>query len=124
MQTLDIGTVVYDMWTRQLVTVVAGAQAEGYVTVLMNDGPKEIVAAIQRKYLEGLTYDQQLISEGKCPELVMYRMEDGWQDGRCLADIVPGGYACEGHTAEIDAWHSMSEEERQADEYNREMYER
>lgn len=69
-----------------------------------------------------MTYDQELISKGKCPELVMYQTEDGPVDGRCLAPIVPGGYACEGHTAEIEAWRAMSEEERAADEYNREMY--
>jgi hypothetical protein len=63
-----------------------------------------------------MTYDEQLISEGKCPELVWHQTEDGPVDGRCLAPIVPGGYACEGHTEAIKAW------QRAADKYNREMY--
>jgi hypothetical protein len=68
------------------------------------------------------TYDEQLIDEGVCPELVPVFSEDfGWGDGRCLAPIVPGGFACPGHTAEIEAWRGMSEAERAADEYARDM---
>jgi hypothetical protein len=69
-----------------------------------------------------MTYDEQLIAEGKCPELVPVRSEDfGWGDGRCLAPVVPGGYACEGHTAEIEAWQALSEEERAYREYQMDM---
>lgn len=62
--------------------------------------------------MENMTYDQQLISEGLCPELIMYRDEDGMHDGRCMLPIVKDGYACEGHTAQIEAWQSQTEEER------------
>jgi len=59
-----------------------------------------------------MTYDEQLIQEGVCPEIVPIVTEDGPSDGRCLAPIVPDGYACEGHTAAIESWRSMSEPER------------
>lgn len=69
-----------------------------------------------------MTYDEQLIAEGACPELVPVFSEDfGWGDGRCLAPVVPGGYACQGHTAEVEAWRGMSEAERAAEEYARDM---
>lgn len=69
-----------------------------------------------------MTYDEQLIAEGVCPELVPVLSEDfGWGDGRCLAPVVPGGFACPGHTAEIEAWRGMSEPERAAAEYALEM---
>lgn len=68
-----------------------------------------------------MTYDEQLINEGLCPELVWHYTEDGKVDGRCLAPIVPGGYACEGHTAEIEDWHSMTEPEKAAIEYALDM---
>jgi hypothetical protein len=72
--------------------------------------------------MPGMTYDEQLIAEGKCPELVPVRSEDfGWGDGRCLAPIVPGGYACPGHTSAIEAWQAMSEPERAAAEYAADM---
>lgn len=59
------------------------------------------------------TYDEELIAGGQCPELVPVFSDDfGWGDGRCLADIVPGGFACPGHTEAIEAWRGMSEEER------------
>lgn len=58
------------------------------------------------------TYDQQLIAEGVCPEIVPVVTEDGPSDGRCLAPVVADGYACEGHTAEIESWRDMSEAER------------
>jgi hypothetical protein len=69
-----------------------------------------------------MTYDEQLIAEGSCPELVPVRDEDfGWVDGRCLAPIVPGGFACPAHTEQIESWRGMSEAERAADEYARDM---
>lgn len=69
-----------------------------------------------------MTYDQELIAEGVCPELVPVRDEDsGWVDGRCLAPIVPAGFACPGHTAEIESWRGMSEPERAAAEYAADM---
>ncbi len=58
------------------------------------------------------TYDQQLIAEGLCPEIVPVMTEDGTSDGRCLTPVVPGGYACPGHTAVIEEWRAMSERER------------
>lgn len=51
---LDIGMAAWDRWTRQLVTVVAGAQAEGYVTIAFDGGP---VAAIRREHLTGYAAD-------------------------------------------------------------------
>lgn len=70
-----------------------------------------------------MTYDEQLIREGKCPELVpVYSDDFPPSDGRCLQPIVPGGYACEGHTAEIESWRNMTEEQRAYDEYIRDMY--
>lgn len=69
-----------------------------------------------------MTYDEQLIAEGSCPELVAVFSEDfGWGDGRCLAPIEPGGFACPGHTAEIEAWRAMPEAERAAAERAAEM---
>jgi hypothetical protein len=69
-----------------------------------------------------MTYDEQLITEGKCPELVPVRDEDfGWTDGRCLAPVTPGGYACPRHTDAIEAWRAMSEPERAAAEYAADM---
>jgi len=60
-----------------------------------------------------MSYDEQLIAAGKCPELVpVYSDDSPPGDGRCLADIVPGGYACPGHTAAIEAWRDLSEPER------------
>lgn len=60
----------------------------------------------------GMTYDEQLIQEGVCPEIVPVWTEDGPSDGRCLAPVVPGGYACQPHTEAIEAWRAMSEAER------------
>ena len=68
-----------------------------------------------------MSYDQELIESGKCPELVPIRTEDGMSDGRCMADIIPGGYACEGHTAEIESWRSLTEAERAYQEYQMDM---
>jgi hypothetical protein len=58
------------------------------------------------------TYDEELIEAGQCPEIVPVMTEDGPSDGRCLADIVPGGFACPPHTEAIEAWRAMSEPER------------
>jgi hypothetical protein len=60
----------------------------------------------------GITYDEQLIQEGSCPEIVPVLTEDGPSDGRCLAPIVPGGFACPPHTEAIESWRAMSERER------------
>lgn len=69
-----------------------------------------------------MTYDEQLIEEGKCPELVAVYSEDfPPSDGRCLAPIVPGGYACPGHTEEIESYRRMSDEEWAAQEYAMDM---
>jgi hypothetical protein len=69
-----------------------------------------------------MTYDQELIANGECPELVPVFSEDfGWGDGRCLAPVEPGGYACPGHTEAIEAWRGKSEAERAADEYALDM---
>lgn len=70
-----------------------------------------------------MTYDEELIANGQCPELVMRSSEFGPIDGRCLLPIVPGGYACAGHTEEIEAWHNMSEAERAYQEYMLDMME-
>lgn len=66
-----------------------------------------------------MSYDQVLIERGECPELVWIYTEDGLVDGRCRAPIVPGGFACEGHTAEMEQWRAMSEPERAAWEKRR-----
>lgn len=69
-----------------------------------------------------MTYDEQLIEQGKCPELVPVYSEDfPPTDGRCGLPVVPGGYACEGHTAQIEAWRGQTEEERAAQEYAMDM---
>lgn len=60
-----------------------------------------------------MSYDQELIDDGLCPEIVPIVTEDGPSDGRCLAPIVPGGYACPGHTEAIESWREMSEPERE-----------
>jgi hypothetical protein len=60
----------------------------------------------------GISYDEQLIAEGACPEIVPRWTEDGPSDGRCLAPVVPGGYACQPHTEAINSWREMSEAER------------
>lgn len=59
-----------------------------------------------------MAYEEELIREGHCPEIVPIVTEDGPSDGRCFKNIVPGGYACEGHTAMIEEWREMSEPER------------
>lgn len=69
------------------------------------------------------TYDAELIRQGKCPELVPVYSEDfPPSDGRCLAPIVPGGYACPGHTEEIEAYLAKPLEERWAEDAQADMY--
>jgi hypothetical protein len=69
-----------------------------------------------------MTYDEQLIAEGQCPELVPVYSEDfPPTDGRCLAPIVPApdgspGFACEGHTPEIWAYINTPLEQRWAED--------
>jgi hypothetical protein len=62
-----------------------------------------------------VSYEAELIESRQCPEIVLVPTEDGPVDGRCLAPIEdPDGFACPGHTAEIEAWAEMSEPERAA----------
>lgn len=73
-------------------------------------------------------YEQELLAEGKCPELVWVSTEDGPETGRCMAPIVeitvPAdprygdagpevvAFACEGHSQEYLGWRAMSEVEK------------
>lgn len=60
-----------------------------------------------------ISYEQELIQEGKCPSLVWVHTEDGIVDGRCMLPITDTEVgACEGHAEEIRSWHSMSEIEK------------
>lgn len=60
-----------------------------------------------------MSYEQQLIEDGLCPEIVPVMTEDGPATGRCKAPIVDHDVAaCEGHAAEIRAWRAMSEFEK------------
>jgi len=68
-----------------------------------------------------VSYDQQLVAEGLCPELVWIWTEDGKVDGRCMLPIVQGGFACEGHQEEILQWRRMSEAEKCAWEWQRSL---
>jgi hypothetical protein len=77
-----------------------------------------------------MSYDAELIREGKCPEIVPILTEDGPATGRCLAPIVTvtvppdsrygeteatrAAFACEGHSEEILGWRAMPEFERLA----------
>lgn len=47
-----------------------------------------------------------------CGEIVEIWTEDGRMSGRCGTPVEPDGFACPGHTAEINAWRNMSEAER------------
>jgi hypothetical protein len=76
------------------------------VTVATETGP---IPAARPK-----SYDEQLIEAGQCPELVWYDTEDGRVDGRCLAPITEGGFACPGHTAQIEEWRGQTEAEKLA----------
>lgn len=73
-------------------------------------------------------YEQELIAEGLCPELVWVQTEDGVVDGRCLRPISTKTYlyrgysdpvavptqlpACEGHAEERVGWGAMTEAEQ------------
>jgi hypothetical protein len=73
-------------------------------------------------------YEQELIAEGKCAELVWVRTEDGVVDGRCLQPIsdkvwMYRGYSdpepspttlpmCEGHAEERVGYGAMTEAEQ------------
>ena len=58
-------------------------------------------------------YEQQLIEEGKCPELVWVHTEDGLVDGRCLRPITDEEIgACERHAQERRQWMAMSEQQK------------
>jgi hypothetical protein len=77
-----------------------------------------------------MSYDAQLIAEGRCPDLVIIDTEDGPMSGRCLRPITDKIYlyraygdteahpttlpACEGHAEERVGWGAMSEPERAA----------
>jgi hypothetical protein len=75
-----------------------------------------------------MTYDQQLIEKGECPELVPVYSEDfPPSDGRCLRTIVPApdgspGFACANHTPAIWEYTSKSLEERWAEDAIAERY--
>lgn len=74
------------------------------------------------------SYDQELIEQGKCADLVWVLTEDGPVTGRCQAPIVTvvispdprwgetepqeAAFACEGHSAERLGWLAMSEIEK------------
>ena len=69
-------------------------------------------------------YEQDLIDQGLCPEVVPVLTEDGPATGRCMGPIPPGSMhpACEGHAAEIGQWFALTEAEklhweRQQEEY-------
>lgn len=75
-----------------------------------------------------MSYEQELLAEGKCPDLVEIMTEDGPVSGRCMAPIVEVpvppdarygetepqsvAFACEGHTQERLGWRAMSEVEK------------
>jgi hypothetical protein len=77
-----------------------------------------------------MSYDAQLIAEGKCAEIVPVMTEDGPATGRCLRPITNKVYMyrgygdaeaspttlpmCEGHAEEMVGWGAMSEAERLA----------
>lgn len=74
-----------------------------------------------------MSYDAELIAEGKCPEIVMIQTEDGPVDGRCMGPIVEvevppsrrygetestrQAFACEGHSQQIVGWARQTEAE-------------
>lgn len=60
-----------------------------------------------------MSYDTQLLEEGKCAEIVAVQTEDGLTDGRCMepiTDLEVG--ACDFHADQIRSWHQMSEPEK------------
>lgn len=74
------------------------------------------------------TYEQELIAEGMCPELVWIDTEDGRVDGRCMRPITDKVYmykgysdpepyptrlpACEGHAEAMVGYGAMTEAEK------------
>lgn len=82
-----------------------------------------------------MSYEEDLIAEGKCPDLVWIDTEDGPQTDRCQAPVsdkvwLYRGYgdsearptrlpACEGHAEERVGWGAMTELERLAWERRR-----
>lgn len=81
-------------------------------------------------------YEQDLIEDGKCPDLVLVMTEDGPVAGRCMGPIVTVtvppdarygdteaevvAFACAGHSAERLGWRAMDEQQRSAWERNQE----
>jgi hypothetical protein len=72
-------------------------------------------------------YEQDLLDEGLCPEIVLVDTEDGPVTGRCKGPVEPilvgldlgvgasvEAFACEGHTHQILGWRAQSEIERLA----------
>lgn len=73
-------------------------------------------------------YEQELIEQGLCPDLVEIMTEDGFIVGRCEGPIVTVtvppdsrygeteavevAFACEGHSAERLGWRAMTEAQR------------
>jgi hypothetical protein len=89
-------------------------------------------------------YEQELIAEGKCAEVVWIDTEDGPVTGRCMGPITNRvfmyrGYSdpvakpttlpmCEGHAEEMVGWGAMTQQEqadwerrRDADPYERNL---
>lgn len=83
-------------------------------------------------------YEQELIAEGKCPEVVMVPTEDGPVTGRCMGPIVEvevppdarygeteptrQAFACEGHSQQILGWRAQTEVETIAWERDQELF--
>lgn len=68
-----------------------------------------------------MSYEQELIAGGTCPDLVWRLTEDGLVDGRCglpLFSVTIDGetvaFACEGHTEERLQWQRMTEAQKAA----------
>ena len=62
-----------------------------------------------------VSYEAQLIADGRCPDLVWVDTEDGRVDGRCLAPITDTELgSCAYHAAERRQWLTQDEGERLA----------
>lgn len=75
-----------------------------------------------------MNYEQELIEQGLCPDLVMINTEDGPAAARCMGPIVEVtvppdprygeiepetvAFACEGHSAERLGWRALSETDK------------
>lgn len=75
-----------------------------------------------------MSYEAELIAEGKCPELVWIQTEDGLVDGRCMRPITDKVYmyrgysdpvatptqlpCCESHAEERVGWGAKTEAEK------------